>query len=54
MADQLSDTDELTVFAVHIRYPTDLAELLPGRERELFAMTDRARVLVLSRLGLYA
>ena len=43
LAATLADTVPLAPFGVEIRYPGDLAEPLPGQERELFELAKRAR-----------
>jgi len=50
LATALADTVPLTPFGVQIPYPGDIAELLPGQEREVFVLATKARQSVLQEL----
>lgn len=46
VAEKLRPVEALTPFGVDIRYPGDTPEVLPGQEREFFALTTQARDLL--------
>ncbi len=50
LAITLEDIDELAPFGVEIRYPGDVPDLLPGQERDAFALATRARDAVMAEL----
>jgi hypothetical protein len=50
LAASLAETVRLTPFGVQIRYPGDLAELIPGQESEFFQLVGNTRQIVLGHL----
>jgi len=50
LTEKLAGTKELSPFGVEIRYPGDFPEVLPGGEKELFALATLARDAIMPRL----